>query len=112
MSMVSVTQSRAISSRHRRWLALFICLTTLSLVAHLINRFADRPGFKTTTVRCGCHEGWQYLERDALDWAAPPQTVAPLAQLTVRRHAALPEDVQLPQVLPNASLFCRPPPSC
>ncbi|MBZ5703731.1 MAG: hypothetical protein LAN63_00080 [Acidobacteriia bacterium] len=101
------------TSRHQRWLALFICVSALSLVAHLTNRFAYQLAFKTPTIRCGCPQaGWQYLERDSLHWAAPPPKSVSLPRLTAVRFATAPEEVRLPQMLLGEGLYSRPPPSC
>lgn len=107
-----VTQPRTTNRGHRQWVPLLVCLSAFSLVVHLTHRFSQRPAPEHVSVSCGCpQEGWQCLQCDALQWAAPPPKVSPLPHLAVAPFAEWREEIAVSQILPDESRYSRPPPS-
>jgi hypothetical protein len=91
---------------------LVVCLSAFSLMAHLTHRFAQKQCAEKTSVSCGCpREGWQCLERDALHWAKPAPQIMPLA-IASEPFVDAREQVRLPQIDFEDTLYSRPPPSC
>jgi hypothetical protein len=110
--MAFTTTSRASHSRYRHWVALVVCLSAFSLVAHLTHRFEQKSHAARTAVTCGCPlEGWQCLERDALHWAAPQPQVMPLVA-AAEPFVDAGEQAPLPRIDLEDTLYSRPPPSC
>jgi hypothetical protein len=91
---------------------LVVCLSAFSLVAHLTHRFAQKACPEKASVSCGCPlEGWQCLERDALHWTNPAPQAMPLV-ISAEPSIDADEQVRLPQINLEDTLYSRPPPSC
>lgn len=98
--------------RHSTWLALLVCLSVLSLIVHLNNRFSHESFHHLNNQKSGvAWAQWQYLDRTAMQAAAPVARATLLLPIVIGQHIQIHEFLVSHTPL-SRDLFSRPPPSC